>query len=63
MSRDLRALVTRLTDEIGALKAIGIDDLSEADVLAALVAADVTLVEATTTIELEKAYEEVISGR
>ena len=63
MSRDLRALVTRLTDEIDALKAIGIDDLSEADVLAALVAADVTLVEATTTIELEKAYEEVISGR
>lgn len=63
MGRDLRALVTRLTDEIGALKAIGIDDLSEADVLAALVAADVTLVEATTTIELEKAYEEVISGR
>ena len=61
MSSDLRALVTRLTDEIDG--GLVFDDLSEADVLAALVAADVMLVQATTTVELEKAYEEVISGR
>lgn len=59
MSRDLRALVTRLTDEIDGL---GVDDFSEADLLDALASAGITLAEDTTG-ETAKAYQEVISGR
>lgn len=59
MSRDLRALVTRLTDEIDNL---GVDDFSEADLLDALASAGITLIEDTTG-ETAKAYQEVISGR
>ena len=59
MSRDLRALVTRLTDEIDGL---GVDDFSEADLLDALASAGITLAEDTNG-ETAKAYQEVINDR